>query len=117
MFMKRQFSFLWAAFALLASFPCCTPSYVSSSPSQTSALVKLECHNAPVNQILAYLRSGRGKDITVVPDGSAQLITAAFSPADTPPEKLVKIVQYLTDLEGVLHVEVAENPHPIRQSF
>jgi hypothetical protein len=116
MFMKRQFSFLWVAFAILVALPGCSP-YLSSTQTPGSALVKIECRDASVRQILELLRSGRGKDINVVADGSGTEITAAFSPADTPPGKLAQILQDLNDLSGVLHVEVVENPHPIRQNY
>jgi len=46
-----------------------------------------------------------------------QEITAAFSPVDTAPGKLEQILQHLNDMSGVLHVEVVENPHPIRQNL
>jgi hypothetical protein len=114
--MKRQFPFLWAAFALLVASPGCIPN-VPPNPTPASALVKVECRNASVRQILELLRSGRGKDITVVADGADAEITAAFSPADAPPGKLAQILQDLNDLNGVMHVDVVENPHPIRQNF
>ena len=117
MFMKGQFSFLWVAFALLVALPGCNPSYIPSTPMTGSALVKVECHDASVQQILFLLRSGRGKDIRAVFNGFCQEITAAFSPTDTPPGKLAQILQDLNVLNGVLHVEVVENPHPIRQNF
>jgi hypothetical protein len=122
MFMKRQFSFLWAAFALLATLQGCGPYIPSNStPGSTSgsALVTIECRDAPdVRQrVLEVLRSGRGKDINVGPDGTCLEITAAFSPTDTPPGRLAQILQDLNDLIGVLHAEVMENPHPIRQNF
>ena len=117
MFMKRQFSFLWAAFAFLVALPGCIPN-VPQNPTPGSALVKVECRDAPVvRQILVLLRSGRGKDISVENDGSCLEITAAFSPADTPPGKLAQILEDLNGLMGVLHAEVVENPHPIRQNF
>jgi hypothetical protein len=116
MFMKRQFSFLWATFAILVAFPGCNP-YIPSTPTPGSALVTIECQDAPVRQILELLRSGRGKDISVRADGSCQEITAAFSSADTPPGKFAQIIQDLNDLIGVLHVGVVENPRPIRQNF
>jgi hypothetical protein len=118
MFMKRQFSFLWAAFAILVALPGCGP-YIPTNPTAGSAQVKVECRGAPVirQMVLELLRSGRGKDISVGADGSFLEITAAFSPADTPPGKLAQILQDLNDLNGVLHVEVAENLHPIRQNF
>jgi len=116
MFMKRRFPFLWVTFALLAALPGCNP-YIPSTPTPGSALVKIECRNAPERQILELLRSGRAKDISVVADGSCLVITAAFSPANTPPEKLAQILQDLNDLSGVLYVEVVENPGPIRQNF
>lgn len=108
--MKRRSSFLWVAFALLAALQGCSPTL---QPTQTpvSALVRVECHNAPVRQILELLRSGRARDISVAADGS--WITAAFDPADLSPGKLEQIMQELTDLDGVLHVDVTENPHPI----
>jgi len=112
--MKRQFSFLWVAFAILAAFSGCSP-YLEPSRTPSSALVKIECENASLQQIMELLRLGRGRDITVTPDGS--YITAAFSPDDTPPEKLAQIVKNLSDLHGVLHVEVVENPRPILQYF
>ena len=114
--MKRQFSFLWAAFALLVALPGCIPN-IPQNPMPGSALVKVECRNASVRQILELLRSGRGKDISVIADGAETEITAAFSPADTPPGKLAQILQEVSDLSGVLHAEVVENPHPIRQTF
>jgi len=118
MFMKRQFSFLWAIFASLIALPGCSPSYISSNPTPGSALVRIECRNTPVvRQILVLLRSGRGKDISVVGDGSCQVITAAFRPEDTPPGKLAQILQDLNNLTDVLHTDVLENPHPIRQNF
>src|SRR5579863_5554150 len=118
MFMKRQFSFLWAAFAILIALPGCGP-YIPSNSTSGSALVKIECRDAPdVRQrVLEVLRSGRGKDISVGPDGSCLEITAAFGPADTPPGRLAQILQDLNDLIGVLHAEVVENPHPIRQNL
>jgi hypothetical protein len=108
--MKRRFFFLWVVFVTLVTFCGCSP---ASQTTQTpvSALVKVECHNAPVRQILELLRSGRARDISVAADGSS--ITAAFNPADLTPGKLEQIMQELNDLEGVLHVEVMENPHPI----
>ena len=117
MFMKRLFTFLWVAFAILVALPGCSPYIIPSTPTPGSALVKVECRDAPVRQILELLRSGRGKDISVVTDGSCQEITAAFSPADTTPGKLAQILEDLNGLMGVLHAEVVENPHPIRQNF
>ena len=116
MFMKRQFSFLWVAFAILVALTGCGP-YIPTNAASGSALVKVECRDASVRQILELLRSGRGKDISVRGDGSCQEITAAFSPADTAPGKLDQILQNLNDMSGVLHVEVVENPHPIRQNL
>jgi hypothetical protein len=112
--MTRQISFLWVAFATLAAISGCSPA-IQSNQTPSSAVVKVECHNAPVRQILELLRSGKAKDISAAADGSC--ITAAFSPADMPPGKLEQILQELTDLSGVLHVEVMENPHPIVQNF
>ena len=114
--MKRRFTFPGVAFAILAAFPGCSPT-IQTSQTPQSALVKVECQNASVQEILYFLRSGRGKDISVTADGPCMEITAAFSPADTPPEKLTQLLQYLNDLGGVLHVEVVENPRPIRQNF
>ena len=114
--MKSQFAFLWVVIAALAAFPGCTPS-MQSNQTPRSALVKVECHNASLPQILELLQSGRGKDISVTADGASMEITAAFSPVDTPPEKLAQIIQDLNGLNGVLHVELVENPHPIRQNF
>jgi hypothetical protein len=114
--MKRPFSFLWVAFAILATFSGCNPS-IQSNQTLRPALVKVECQNASTREILQFLRSGRGKDISVATDGHYTEITAAFSPADTPPGKLQQILQYLNDSFGVLHVEIVENPHPIRQNF
>jgi hypothetical protein len=118
MFMKRQLSFLWAAFALLVALSGCGP-FIPSNPTPVSAQVKIECRDAPVvrERVLELLRSGRGKDISVGADGSCLEITAAFSPTDTPSGKLAQILQDLNDLDGVLHAEVVENPHPIRQNF
>lgn len=112
--MKRQISFLWGAFVLLAGFPGCSPSF-QATQTPTSALVRVECHNAPVRQIMELLRSGRAKDISVAPDGSC--VTAAFNPADTSLRMLEQILEELNDLNGVLHVEVMENPHPIMHNF
>ena len=117
MFMKRQLPFLWATFALLAALSGCSPYLAPSNPAPASTLVKIECREASVQQILQLLRSGRGKDITVVADGTSMEITAAFSPADTPPGKLVQILNDLNSLNGVIHADVVENPHPIRQNF
>ena len=113
--MKRQFSFLWLAFAILVALPGCGDYIPSNSPAG-SALVKVECQDATgVRQmVLELLRSGRGKDISVVADGSSVVITAAFNPADMPPGKLAQIVQDLTDLGGVMHAEVVENQSPPR---
>jgi hypothetical protein len=118
MFMKRRFSFLWVAFAILAAIPGCNP-YTPSSQTPQSALVKVECRDFPdVRQsVMQLLRSGKGKDISVGTDGFCLQITAAFSPADTPPVRLAQILQNLNNLSGVLHIEVVENPHPIRQGF
>ena len=116
--MKRQLPFLWVAFAILVALPGCSPSSIISNPTQGSALVRVECRDASVvRQIQALLRSGRGKDISVVGDGSCLVITAAFRPEDTPPGKLAQMLQDLNNLTDVLHVEVGENPHPIRQNF
>ena len=114
--MKRQCSFLWVTFALLVALQGCK-TYISSSPTPGTALVKVECRDASVRQILELLRSGRGKDISVVTNSSYVEIMAAFRPAETPPQKFEQIVQDLNGLSGVLHVEVVENPHPIRQNF
>ena len=118
MFMKRQFSFLWAAFAILVALSGCGP-YIPTNAAAGSALVKVECRDAPGvwNSVQQLLRSGRGKDISVRTDGSCLEVTAAFRPEETPSGKLAQILQDLNDLSGVLHVEVVENPHPIRQSF
>jgi hypothetical protein len=116
MFMKRQFSFLWVTFAILVALQGCGP-YIPTTAASGSALVTVECRDASVRQILQLLRSGRGKDISVRDDGACREITAAFRPEDTPPGKLAQILQDLNDLNGVLHVEVVENPHPIRQNF
>lgn len=114
--MKRQFSFLWVVFATLAAFPCCSPgTYIQSDTAPESALMRIDCYNAPVQQIVELLRSGRGKDINVAADGS--YITAAFRPADTPPRRLEQIIQDLSNLSGVLHVEIMENRRPIMQNF
>lgn len=112
--MKRQFAFLWVAFAILVAFSACNPSYQATQPP-TSALVRIECHNASIQQIVEILRMGRGKDISVANDGS--YVTAAFSPEDTPPGRLAQILQSVQGLVGVLRVDVQENPRPIRQSF
>jgi hypothetical protein len=116
MFMKRQFSFLWVSFAILVACSGCSPA-IQSNQTPQSALVKIECQNASVRQILELLRSGRGKDINVAMGNSCMEITAAFRPGDAPPGKLEQILQSLTDLSGVIHVEVEGNPHPIRQNF
>jgi hypothetical protein len=116
MFMKRRFAFLWVAFATLGTLSGCIPD-IRSNPTSEAALVKVECRDAPVRQILQILRSGYGKDISTVTDGSCLHITAAFSAENTPPEKLLEIMRELNDLKGVLRVEVEENPHPIRQNF
>jgi hypothetical protein len=114
MFMKRRLSFLWAAFAMLGTLSGCIPA-IRSNPTPGVALVKVECRDASVRQILELLRSGRGKDISTMADGSCLHITAAFSAANTPPGKLLEILQDLRDLKGVLQVEVEENPHPVKQ--
>jgi hypothetical protein len=114
--MKRQISFLWLTFVLSVALQGCNP-YAPLTPTPASALVKIECRNTSERQILELLRSGRGKDISVVADGSFVTITAAFNPADTSPGKLAQILQDIRDLNGVLQAEVAENPHPIRQNF
>jgi hypothetical protein len=122
MFMKRRFSFLWAVFALLAALPGCTP-YMPSSPTATetagSVLVTIECRDAPNvrESVLQLLRSGRGKDISTWPDGSFLKITAAFTQTDTPSGRLSQILELLKGMNGVLNVEIAENPRPIRQNF
>jgi hypothetical protein len=118
LFMKRPFSFLWAAFALLLALPGCSPYLSPSNPTPGSALVTIECRDATAErQILELLRSGRAKDISVRADGSSLEITAAFSPEYTPAGRLGQILQDLNELNGVLYVEVVENPHPIRQNF
>jgi len=116
--MKRQFSFLWVAFVLVAALPCCSPN-IASAPTSGSALVKVECRDASDvrEMVLQLLRSGRGKDISVKTDGACLEITAAFSPADTPPGRLVQVMEDLNNLGGVLHVEVVENPRPILRDF
>ena len=114
--MKRRFSFPWVAFAALGTFSGCIPD-IPSNPMPGVALVKIECRDASVRQILELLRSGRGKDISTVADGSCLHITAAFSAANTPPGKLQEILQDLHDLKGVLQVDVEEDPHPIKQNF
>jgi hypothetical protein len=114
--MKRQISFLWVTFVLFAAIQGCNP-YAPVTPTPASALVRIECRNASERQILELLRSGRGRDITVLADGSYLTITAAFSPADTAPGKLAQILQDIHNLDGVLQAEVVENPHPIRQTF
>ncbi|HVS97284.1 MAG TPA: hypothetical protein VHE54_12405 [Puia sp.] len=115
--MKRQSAFLWVSFALLAALVGCSPS-IQSGQMPSSALVKVECQNGSVRQILELLRSGRGKDIsTVAVDGYCTEVTAAFSPMDTPAWKLEQVLEMLNGLGGVLHVELVENPHPIRQAF
>ena len=114
--MKRQISFLWVTFVLFTAIQGCNP-YAPVTPTPASALVRIECRNASERQILELLRSGRGKDISIVNDGPCLEITAAFSPADTPPAKLVQILQDLNGLNGVLHVELVENPHPVKQNF
>jgi hypothetical protein len=111
--MKRS-SFLWVVFVLLAASQGCSPSN-QTTQTPVSALVKVECHNAPIRQILELLRSGRARDISVAADGS--LVTAAFDPADLTPGKLEQIMQELTELDGVLHVEVMENPQPIAHNL
>jgi hypothetical protein len=121
-FMKRRFSFLWAVFALLAALPGCTP-YIPSSPTATetvgSVLVTIECRDAPNVQpsILQLLRSGRGKDISARSDGSFLEITAAFIQTETPSGRLAQIIELLKGMNGVINVEIAENPRPIRQNF
>jgi hypothetical protein len=120
MFMKRQITFLWAAFAFLVALPGCNPYYTPSiSMPPRSALVTVECRDLPdVRQnVLQLLRSGRGKDISMKTDGSCLEIAAAYMPADIPPGKLEQILQDLNNLNGVLRVEVGENPRPIRQNF
>jgi hypothetical protein len=114
--MKRRYSFLWVSFVLLVSLPGCGP---AGQTTQTpgSALVRVECYGTSVQAILQLIRSGRGKDINVRTDGAGTEITAAFSPAYTEPAKLAQILQQLNDLSGVVHVDVEENPHPIRQNF
>lgn len=114
--MKRQFSFLWVAFAILTTLPGCGP-YIPTNAAPGSALVMIECQEASLRQILELLRLERGKDISVVAGGSFQEVTAAFRPEDTPPGKLAEIVKNLNDMSGVLHVEVMENPRPILQNF
>ena len=114
--MKRRSSFLWVCFALLVCLSGCGPSG-QSTQSPASALVKVECYTTSIQPILQLLRSGRGKDIDVKTDGSSTEITAAFSPDFTDRAKLLQILQQLNDLSGVVHVEVEENPHPIRQNF
>jgi hypothetical protein len=116
--MKRQFSFPGVVFALLVGLAGCSP-YIPSTPEAGSALLKVECRDVPMirQMVLDILRSGRGKDISVRTDGSCLEITAAFIPADTPAGRLAQLVQDLEDLNGVLHTEVVENPHPIRQTF
>jgi len=114
--MKRQSSFLWVIFVTLAAFPCCSPSYQTNQSLTTSALVRVDCQGASIQQqVLEMLRAARGKDISVVDDGAC--VTAAFSPMDTSPERLAQMVQKLNNLPGVTRVEVVENPHPIRQNF
>jgi hypothetical protein len=129
LFMKRRFSFLWAAFALLVTFallialPGCGPYIPSNGTAESalgkSALVRIECRDAPdVRQsVLMLLRSGRGKDISIGSDGSFLEITAAFSPTDTPSDRFAHILEDLNHTNGVIHVEIVENPHPIRQNF
>lgn len=112
--MKRRLSFLRVAFALMVALPACSPS-IQTAQTPGSALVRIECYNASVEQIMGLLRSERGKDISVSADRS--YVTAAFSPADTSPEKLAQIIYDLSILPGVLHVETMENPRPIRQNF
>jgi len=103
-------------FVTLAAFPCCSPSFQTNQALTVSALVRVECQNASVQQqVLEMLRAARGKDIAVVDDGAC--VTAAFSPMDTPPESLARIVQNLNNVAGVTRVEVVENPRPIRQNF
>ncbi len=114
--MKRQISFLWVTFVLSLAIQGCNP-YAPITPTPESALVKIECRNTSERQILELLRFGRGKDISVMANGSFLTITAAFSPADTSPGKLAQILQDIHDLNGVLQAEVMENPHPIRQNF
>ena len=114
--MKRQFSFLWVAFACLVALSDCSPT-IQSNQTPRSALVKIECYKASEQQILHLLRSGRARDIKVVTNGSSMEITAAFSPADTPPEMLAQVIQNLNDVSGVVHVELVENPRPIMQNF
>ena len=115
--MKRQFSFLWVAFALFAAFPACGPA-IQSTHTPGSALVTVECQNVSQRQVVELLRSGRGKDVAVaVADGFSVRITAAFSPMETPAWKLAQVLQDLHGLSGVIHVDVEENPRPIRQNF
>lgn len=114
--MKRQFTFLGVTFALLAALSCGTP-YIATNPESPSALLTVECHNASVQQIMQLLRSGRAKDIRTITNPGGQKITAAFTPADTPPAILAHIVQELHDLDGVISVDLAENHQPIRQNF
>lgn len=118
--MKRRSSFPWVTFVLLvtfvtpAAFQGCSP-FIDPTQTPVSALVRVECHDASVRQILELLRSGKAKDISVAPDGS--WVTGAFDPADLWPGKLEQIMQELNGLSGVIHVEVMENPRPIVHNF
>jgi hypothetical protein len=116
MFMKRRSSFLGATFALLITLSGCGTT-IQSEQASGSALVKIECNNASLQEILHMLRAGRGKDISVTADVYTSEITAAFSVADTPPKRLQQILQDLDQMGGVLHTEVVENPRPIKQTF
>ena len=114
--MKRRSSFPGVAIAILLALPCCTPN-IASTPPPSSALVTVEYRGASVSEITQLLRSARGKDISVKDEGSCWQITAAFTPGDTPKEKLLQILNELNNLGGVLHAGLEENPHPIRQNF
>ena len=114
--MKRRSAFLWVAFAAVIAFSACGP-YIQTSQTLSSALVKIECRNASVQQILLLLRSGRGKDITVIGTDPSLMITVAFSPVETPAWRLAQIINDLQEMSGVLSVNLQENPRPIMQSF
>jgi hypothetical protein len=114
--MKRQFSFLGVVFALLATLSCGTP-YIATNPEPPSALLTVECRSASVQQIMQLLRSARAKDIRTITDPGGQKITAAFTPADTPPSMLAHIVQLIHDLDGVISVDLAENHQAVRENF
>jgi hypothetical protein len=105
-------------FLALLFFGACETTMPAVSDLGESYLMEIECVPgvATRNEVLLLLRRARAKDIRFDTMGGDMTIQAAYYKADNDIGLLQSIADDLQRIGTVVHVELRDNPHVVRES-